>query len=137
MIPFDKQINHVAIRRKKIYDNLSDDKKNKIQLLLNCSWKEIKPIAFKHNCKYPEIGDIFEYKPNNEITLYGLVINNHIMYKGGTKENGGWIVSVIFKKDIDIYTCIKNGIKKEQLLIFPHKSSSLHWEKGYCHKILK
>lgn len=135
MIPFKKQVNHVAIRRKKIYDDLSDDKKNKIQLLLDCSWKEIKPIVIKRSNEYPEIGDIFEYKPNNEITLYGLVINNHIMNKGGTKENGGWIVSVIFKNGIDIYACIKKGIKKEQLLIYPHKSSSLHWKKGYCHKI--
>lgn len=135
MIPFNAQVNHVAIRRKKIYDGLSDDKKEKIKQLSNCSWKEIKPVIIKRDKNYPEIGDIFEYKPNKEITLYGLVINNHIFYKGGSEEDGGWIVSVIFKKDIDIYSCIKKGIRKEHLLIYPNKSSALHWKKGYCHKI--
>lgn len=86
MIPFNDQVNRVAIRGKKIYDSLSDNKNEKIRQLSDCSWKEIKPIVFKRSYEYPEIGDFFEYKPYNKITLYGLVINNHIMYKGGTKK---------------------------------------------------
>ena len=41
---------------------------------------------------YPEIGDIFQIKPTENITYYGVVINNHV-----TNRNGeDLIVVVIF-----------------------------------------
>ena len=102
-------------RWKARYAKLSDDKKKKIDDLYNAEAAEYQLQVIKRKRTYPEIGDLFKINPKNEIFLYGVVINNHINNINGDDL----ILILIFKQGKNIERCIEEGIKGDDLLLYP------------------
>ena len=79
MVDLKNMNNNIISRRwKERYAELSEDKKNKIVRLDNSKPSEYQLRVIKRKRTYPDIGDLFMIKPNEELTLYGAVVNNHI-----------------------------------------------------------
>ena len=110
-------------RWKARYEKLSDDKKKKIDDLINAQFAEYQLQVIKRKRTYPEIGDMFKINPKNEIFLYGVVINNHINNINGDDL----ILILIFKQGKNIERCIEEGIKGDDLLLDPQIVGKEYW----------
>ena len=109
------------------YAKLSDDKKKKIDDLYNAEVAEYQLQVIKRKRIYPEIGDLFKINPKNEIFLYGVVINNHINNINGDDL----ILILIFKQGVNVERCIEEGIKGDDLLLYPEIVGKEYWTRGY------
>ena len=109
------------------YEKLSDDKKKKIDDLYNAEVAEYQLQVIKRKRTYPEIGDMFKINPKNEIFLYGVVINNHINNINGDDL----ILILIFKQGVNVERCIEEGIKGDDLLLYPEIVGKEYWARGY------
>jgi hypothetical protein len=93
--------------------------------------KEYQLQVIKRKRAYPEIGDIFQIRPRENIEYYGIVVNNHVNNNNGDDL----IVIFIFKSGIDIEQSVRNGVKKEELLIDPEIVSKIYWTRGYFYNV--
>ena len=116
----------MSIRWRKRYNQCSQEVKDKLDKLSDMLIKEYQLQVIKRKRKYPEIGDIFQVRPRENIEYYGIVINNHV-------DNNGddLLVIFIFKSGVDIEQAVKNGVKKEDLLIDPEIVGKEYWTRGY------
>lgn len=119
--------NILANRWKEKYEQCSQDVKDKLDKLDDKLIKEYQLQVIKRKKVYPEIGDIFQIRPCENIELYGIVVNNHVNNKNGDDL----IVIFIFKEGVDIDKSVKNGIKKEELLIAPEIVGKEYWSRGF------
>ena len=132
MVDLKNMNNNIISRRwKERYAELSEDKKNKIVRLDNSKPSEYQLQVIKRKRIYPDIGDLFMIKPNEELTLYGVVVNNHINNMNGEDL----LMILIFKSDIDVVQCIKNGICYQDLLLPPQIVGKGYWTRGYFFNI--
>lgn len=119
--------NILANRWKEKYEQCSQDVKDKLDRLDDMLIKEYQLKVIKRKKVYPEIGDIFQLRPCENIEFYGIVVNNHVNNKNGDDL----IVIFIFKEGVDIDKSVKNGIKKEELLIAPEIVGKEYWSRGF------
>ncbi len=123
--------NPLANARKLRYSKLSDEKKKKIDKLNDMLISEYQLKVIKRKRNYPEIGDIFQINPKNNIFYYGVVINNHIHNKNGDDL----ILILIFDKNEDIHKKIEKKITKNDLLISPTIVGKEYWTRGYFYTV--
>lgn len=119
--------NIIANRTKARYEKLSDDIKRKLDDFNNADIAEYQLKVIKRKRSYPEIGDLFKINPKNEILLYGVVINNHINNINGDDL----ILILIFKQGVNVERCIEEGIKCDDLLLYPEIVGKEYWTRGY------
>lgn len=113
------------------YKKLSDEVKEKLAELDNVDISEYQLQVIKRKRIYPQIGDVFIVKTNEDLTLHGIVINNHI-----DNINGDDLVLImIFKLDVNVDEVITRGIKYEDLLISPVMVGKEYWTRGYFYNI--
>ena len=82
---------------------------------------------------YPEIGDIFQIKPNENLSLYGIVVNNRINNINGKDL----LVIIVFKKGVDVIEGVTKGVKCDDLLIPPQIVGKEYWSRGYFYNVSK
>lgn len=108
--------------------------KEKLDILSNSLAKDYQLQVIKRKRIYPETGDIFRLCPKDGITLYGVVMNNHI-----NNINGDDLVLILIfginKKAEDIQEIIDRGVKNEDLLIPPQIVGKEYWTRGYFYNI--
>lgn len=109
------------------YNALPEDVKKKLDILANAPFKEYQLQVIKRKRIYPEKGDIFQIRPYDNIEYYGIVVNNHVDNNNGDDL----LVIFIFNKGVDIEKSVKNGVKKEDLLIDPEIVGKEYWTRGY------
>ena len=109
------------------YEQCSQEVKDKLDKLDDMYIDEYQLQVIKRKRIYPEIGDIFKICPYANMEYFGIVVNNHVNNKNGDDL----IVVFIFKSGIDMEQTIKNGIKKEDLLINPEIVGKEYWTRGY------
>lgn len=127
MANFDINNNIIANRWKERCEKLSDEKKNKLEVLSKAEISEYQLQVIKRKRIYPNKGDIFEIKPKGNILLHGMVINNHI-----NNINGDDLILVlIFKEHVDVRRCVIKGINSDDLLIPPQIVGKEYWVRGY------
>ncbi len=120
--------NIITNRSKARYAKLSDDIKKKLDDFNNITEvAEYQLQVIKRKRTYPEIGDLFKINPKNEIFLYGVVINNHINNINGDDL----ILILIFKQGKNIERCIEEGIKGDDLLLYPQIVGKEYWTRRY------
>jgi len=119
--------NIMSRRWKTKYEQCSQEVKDKLDKLDDMYINEYQLQVIKRKRVYPEIGDIFRICPCENIEYFGIVVNNHVNNKNGDDL----IVIFIFKSGIDIEQSIKDGIKKEDLLIDPEIVGKEYWTRGY------
>ncbi len=109
------------------YSKLTDEKKRKIDALQDMLIPEYQLKIIKRKRKYPEIGDIFQINPKEDIFYYGVVINN---------INGeDLILILIFDNDEDIHKKLERLITKKDLLISPTLVGKEYWTRGYFYTV--
>ncbi|WP_044934264.1 hypothetical protein [Pseudobutyrivibrio sp. LB2011] len=109
------------------YNKLSEKVKNRIDYFDDEGYKSYSLIKGKGSRKYPEVGDMFEIHPSEDIDLYGVVINNHI-----SNINGDDLILVaVLKPESDIEKIAKIGIIADDLLLPPQMLGKEYWTKGY------
>lgn len=79
--------NPLSRARKLRYSKLTDEKKKKIDELQDMLIPEYQLKIIKRKRRYPEIGDIFQINPKEDIFYYGVVVNNHINNINGEDYN--------------------------------------------------
>ena len=119
--------NIMSRRWKTKYEQCSQEVKDKLDKLDDMYIGEYQLQVIKRKRIYPEIGDIFKICPYANMEYFGIVVNNHV----NNKNDDDLIVVFIFKSGIDIKQTIKNGIKKEDLLINPEIVGKEYWARGY------
>lgn len=127
-----KNINNniIANRWKQRYADQPNDIKIKLDKLDGASIDEYQLQVIKRKRIYPQVGDLFEINPKEDIILYGVVINNHI-----NNINGEDLLLVLIFKEQDIKTLLREGIKNEHLLIPPQIVGKEYWTRGYFYNI--
>lgn len=123
--------NIMSNKWRKKYEQCSQEVKDKLDRLDDMLIKEYQLQVIKRKKEYPEIGDIFQIKPRENIEYYGIVVNNHVNNNNGDDL----LVIFIFKSGIDIEQSVKNGVKKEELLIDPEIVGKEYWTRGYFFNI--
>ena len=113
------------------YSKLTDEKKRKIDALQDMLIPEYQLKIIKRKRKYPEIGDIFQINPKEDIFYYGVVINNHINNINGEDL----ILILIFDNDEDIHKKLERLITKKDLLISPTLVGKEYWTRGYFYTV--
>ena len=132
MIDYENLVNNIRANRWRArYNALPEDIKKKLDVLADTQFKEYQLQVIKRKRIYPEIGDIFQIRPCDNIEYYGIVVNNHINNTNGNDL----LVIFIFKSGIDIEQSIKNGVKKEDLLIDPEIVGKEYWTRGYFYNV--
>ena len=112
-----KNINNniISNRCKERCEKLPDEIKEKLNELDNSDVSDYQLQVIKRKRSYPEIGDIFQVNPRDDIYFYGVVLNNHIHNINGDDL----LLVLIFKQNIDIKGSISNGVKEDDLLLPP------------------
>lgn len=123
--------NIISNRWKERYENLSDEIKEKLNELNNSDISDYQLQVIKRKRSYPEIGDIFQVNPRDDIYFYGVVLNNHIHNINGDDL----LLVLIFKQNIDIKRSISNGVKEDDLLLPPEIVGKEYWTRGYFYNI--
>lgn len=113
------------------YSKLSVKIKEKLEKLDNSDVSDYQLQVIKRKRVYPEIGDIFKINPKDDIYLYGVVLNNHINNINGDDL----LLILLFKKDVDIYKSISNGVKEDDLLLPPQIVGKEYWTRGFFYNI--
>ena len=132
MIDYKNINNNIRANRWKArYNALPEDVKKKLDVLADTPFKEYQLQVIKRKKIYPEIGDIFQIRPCDSIEYYGIVVSNHVNNNNGDDL----LVIFIFKSGIDIEQSVKNGVKKEELLIDPEIVGKEYWTRGYFFNI--
>ena len=128
-----KDINNniLANRWKERYEKLSDEVKAKLDSLDKAEIADFQLQVIKRKRAYPQIGDIFEINPRDQIFYYGIVVNNHIN-NINTEEQ---LLILIFQKDVNIRESVVNGVKSEDLLLPPQIVTKGYWTRGYFYTI--
>ena len=128
-----KDINNniLANRRKARYETLSDEVKAKLDSLDKAEIADFQLQVIKRKRAYPQIGDIFEINPRDQIFYYGIVVNNHINNINGDDL----LLILIFQKDVNILESVANGVKNEDLLLPPQIVGKEYWTRGYFYTI--
>lgn len=109
------------------YNALPEETKKKLDALADSQFKEYQLQVIKRKKIYPEIGDIFQIHPRENVDYYGIVVNNHVNNNNGDDL----IVIFIFKAEVDIENAVKTGVKREDLLIDPEIVGKEYWTRGY------
>ena len=123
--------NIIANRWKQKYAEQPIDIKEKLDKLDDARVEEYQLQVIKRKRIYPQVGDIFEVNPKNDIILHGVVINNHI-----NNINGEDLLLIqIFREKEDIKKIICNGVKNEHLLIPPQIVGKEYWTRGYFYNV--
>lgn len=132
MMDFKNMNNNIISNRwKERYEKLSGDVKKKLNDLDNADISEYQLQVIKRKRNYPLIGDIFEINPKENLFFNGIVVNNHI-----NNLNGEDLLLVfIFKENLDMEECIKEGVKSEDLLLPPKIVGKEYWTRGYFYNI--
>jgi len=125
--------NIIAKRYEERYEKASNEIKKKLDAIDEDPSLEKQMLVIKRKRSYPEIGDIFQVKPTEELTFYGIVVNNHIDNINGDDL----LVVMIFNADVDIKNCIQRGVRKEDLLIPPEIVGKEYWTRGYFYTVDK
>jgi len=125
--------NILTRRRKKRYDDLPDNIKDKLVEFYNKDASNYQLKISKRKRAYPEKGDIFEVNPTDDIKLYGMVINNHINNINGEDL----LLIVIFKEGLNIRKSIAGGIYNSDLFIPPQIVGKEYWTRGYFYNVEK
>ncbi|MCR5824058.1 MAG: hypothetical protein K6G60_06470 [Lachnospiraceae bacterium] len=123
--------NIISNRWRERYDKCPKEVKEKLDQLGNMFINEYQLKVIKRKRIYPEIGDVFMVCPRDNIEYYGVVVNNHVNNNNGNDL----IVIFIFKSGVDIAQAIKNGVKKEDLLIEPEIVGKEYWTRGYFYNV--
>lgn len=128
-----KNINNniISSRWKERYAGLSDEIKAKLEKLDKTESSEYQLQVIKRKRIYPQIGDIFKINPKGDISLYGIVVNNHINNINGEDL----LLILIFKEGVDIKESICKGISCDELLIPPQIVGKEYWTKGFFYNI--
>lgn len=128
-----KNINNniIANRWKQKYAEQPIDIKEKLDKLDDARVEEYQLQVIKRKRIYPQVGDIFEVNPKNDIILHGVVINNHINNINGEDL----LLILIFRENEDIKKIIYNGVKNEHLLIPPQIVGKEYWTRGYFYNV--
>ena len=128
-----KDINNniLANRRKARYERLPDEVKEKLEILDKAEIEDFQLQVIKRKRAYPQIGDIFQINPRDQIFYYGIVVNNHIK-NFNTEEQ---LLILIFRKDVNIRESVANGVKNEDLLLPPQLVTKGYWTRGYFYTI--
>ena len=123
-----KNINNniLATRWRQKYDRQPDGIKAKLDRLDAMSAREYQLRVIKRSGKYPQTGDIFILKPTKEITLSGIVMNDHINNINGSDL----LLVLIFKEDTDVRTAVEKSVF-EELLLPPQIVGQEYWTRGY------
>lgn len=113
------------------YEKLSNEIKQRLAEFDDEDISEYQLQVIKRKRLYPQIGDVFIVKPRENLTLHGIVINNHI-----NNINGDDLVLImIFKSGVNVDEVIAGGIKYDDLLISPVMVGKEYWTRGYFHNI--
>lgn len=123
--------NILSRRWKQKYEAQPVDIREKLDKLNDARIEEYQLQVIKRKRIYPEIGDVFQVNPNDDMILYGVVINNHI-----NNINGDDLLLVlIFKENVDIQKALDRGIEEEDLLIPPGMVTRTYWTRGYFYNV--
>lgn len=116
--------NPISKRVRATYLQQSDEVKNKLDILREQNYKEYQLKVIKRSKIIPKIGDVFEIKPNDDTTLYGVVINTPIKNRNGDNLN----LIFVMKKNVNV-----NDFKftDDELLISPMIVGREYWSRGY------
>ena len=109
------------------FSNLPELKKEKINKLSNMLIPEYQLKVIKRTRKYPEIGDIFQINPKENIRYYGVVINNHI----NNHDGEDLILIIILNNDEKIEHKLSRTIVNKDLLIPPCIVGKEYWSHGF------
>lgn len=123
--------NMLAKKHRERIAKLSKEGQLKWKKLDESDSKEYQLKVIKRKRTYPEIGDIFQINPFDEVYLYGIVINNHVDSNGMEDL----LVIMIFAPGKDIRKCVSEGIKKEDLFIGPEIVHKMYWTRGYFYNV--
>ena len=123
--------NVIANQWKQRYTEQPDGIKEKLDELEKKELKDYQLQVIKRKRVYPQIGDIFKINPKEDITLYGIVINNHISNINGEEL----LVILIFKEGVDITNIQYEDMKNIQFLLPPQIVGKEYWTKGYFYNI--
>lgn len=123
--------NIISNQWKERYAQQPDEIKKKLDKLDNANATDYQLQVIKRKRIYPEIGDIFQVNPHNDIILYGVVINNHVNNINGEDL----LVVMIFKNEVDIKESISHGVKYDELFIPPQIVGKEYWTRGYFYNI--
>lgn len=128
-----KQINENILtkRRKARYEALTDEVKEKLAKLDASSLSEYQLKEIKRSRKYPQIGDVIRMNPNQELSLFGVVLNNNINNICGDNL----LLIAIFRLGTDLDVIFEKGIDPEDLLLPPIIVGKEYWTKGYFAKV--
>ena len=125
--------NIISNRWRAKYESCSKEVKDKLDILNDAFIKDYQLQVIKRKRIYPEVGDIFKVRPRENIEYYGVVVNNHINNNNGDDL----IVIFIFKAGIDVEQAVKNGVKREELLIDPEIVGKEYWTRGFFYNVGK
>lgn len=123
--------NVIANRWKQRYAEQPDRIKEKLDELEKKELKDYQLQVIKRKRAYPQIGDIFEINPKDDILLYGIVINNHINNINGEEL----LVILIFKESVELNNILYEDLKKLELLLPPKIVGKEYWSRGYFYNI--
>lgn len=123
--------NVISNRWEQRYAQLTDEKKEKIRKLNESNAKDYQLQVIKRKRIYPEIGDVFQLQAVQDITLYGVVVNNHVKNLNGDEL----LVVLIFKPHLNLREVIREGIANDDLLISPVLVGREYWARGYFYNI--
>ena len=116
--------NPISQRIRDTYSKQSDEVKKKLDNLKTKNYKEYQLKVIKRSKSNPKIGDVFEIKPNDDTTLYGIVINAPIKNKNGDNLN------LIFVMKMNV-TVNEFKFTNDELLIPPLIVGKEYWSRGY------
>ncbi len=114
------------------YANLPEEVMKRVDILKNSVPKDYMLKKKKREKEYPDIGTIFELLTVDDITIFGMVANNHI-----TSVLGDDLLTVyIFNPNYSPVDS-KDDNLIEKFLIPPQIISSELWNKGYAQNVGK
>lgn len=123
--------NIITNRWKQRYAEQSEEIREKLDKLNNARVEEYQLQVIKRKRIYPEIGDVFQINPKNDIMLQGIVVNNHINNINGDDL----ILILVFKPNISVSEVIGKGVIDDDLLISPIMVGKEYWTRGYFYTI--
>jgi len=127
------QINNnvLANRWKSRYEALPDDKKDKIAKLNASSLHDYQLKEIKKSRVYPKVGDVILINPVQEVSLYGVVLNNHINSICGDDL----LLVAILRVETKLDVIFEKGIDLDDLLLPPAIVGKEYWTKGYFARV--